>query len=118
LVCRKEKRRTNESSCSRTGHCPKTGNENFDIEFQGDGSKPLYYTANGVDFRLLIKDFAKEFSTRVEMKQVGFRQDSFRKSVLVEENYVATWLTDFRSVNTSAALPATFIEPAKLAGQN
>jgi cell fate regulator YaaT (PSP1 superfamily) len=36
--------------------------------------KPLYYTANVVDFRLL-KDFAKEFSTRVEMKQVGFRQE-------------------------------------------
>jgi cell fate regulator YaaT (PSP1 superfamily) len=47
-----------------------------DIEFQGDGSKAtFYYTANDrIDFRLLIKDFAKEFSTRIEMKQVGFRQ--------------------------------------------
>jgi cell fate regulator YaaT (PSP1 superfamily) len=61
-------------------HCPKTGNENSDIEFQGDGSKAtFYYTANDrVDFRLLIKDFAKEFSTRVEMKQVGFRQEAAR----------------------------------------
>jgi cell fate regulator YaaT (PSP1 superfamily) len=50
-----------------------------DIEFQGDGSSHFYYTANDrVDFRLLIKDFAKEFSTRVEMKQVGFRQEAAR----------------------------------------
>jgi cell fate regulator YaaT (PSP1 superfamily) len=49
-----------------------------DIEFQGDGSKAtFYYTANDrVDFRMLIKDFCKEFSTRVEMKQVGFRQEA------------------------------------------
>jgi cell fate regulator YaaT (PSP1 superfamily) len=51
-----------------------------DIEFQGDGSKAtFYYTANDrIDFRLLIKDFAKEFSTRIEMKQVGFRQEAAR----------------------------------------
>jgi cell fate regulator YaaT (PSP1 superfamily) len=47
-----------------------------DIEFQGDGSKvTFYYTANDrVDFRLLIKDYAREFSTRIEMKQVGLRK--------------------------------------------
>jgi cell fate regulator YaaT (PSP1 superfamily) len=51
-----------------------------DIEFQGDGSKQRStHTANDrVDFRMLIKDFAKEFSTRVEMKQVGFRQEAAR----------------------------------------
>jgi cell fate regulator YaaT (PSP1 superfamily) len=49
-----------------------------DIEFQGDGSKPRFTTANDrVDFRLLIK-ISKEFSTRVEMKQVGFRQEAAR----------------------------------------
>ena len=64
-----------------------------DIEFQGDGSKAtFYYTANDrVDFRMLIKDFAKEFSTRVEMKQVGFRQEAARLGGIgsVEESYVA-----------------------------
>jgi cell fate regulator YaaT (PSP1 superfamily) len=56
-----------------------------DIEFQGDGSKAtFYYTANDrIDFRLLIKDFAKEFSTRIEMKQVGFRQEAARLEELV-----------------------------------
>ena len=51
-----------------------------DIEFQGDGSKAtFYYTAEDrIDFRLLIKDFAKEFSARIEMKQVGFRQEAAR----------------------------------------
>jgi cell fate regulator YaaT (PSP1 superfamily) len=54
-----------------------------DIEFQGDGSKAtFYYTANDrIDFRLLIKDFAKEFSTRIEMKQVGFRQEAARLGI-------------------------------------
>ncbi|HBK82099.1 MAG TPA: hypothetical protein DDZ41_00635, partial [Flavobacterium sp.] len=49
-----------------------------DIEYQGDGSTAtFYYTANDrVDFRQLIKEFAREFSIRVEMKQVGFRQEA------------------------------------------
>jgi cell fate regulator YaaT (PSP1 superfamily) len=79
-----------------------------DIEFQGDGSKAtFYYTANDrIDFRLLIKDFAKEFSTRIEMKQVGFRQEAARLGGIGScgrELCCSTWLTDFRSVNTSAA---------------
>ena len=51
-----------------------------DIEYQGDGSKTtFYYTAEErVDFRQLIRDFASAFSTRVEMKQVGFRQEAAR----------------------------------------
>jgi cell fate regulator YaaT (PSP1 superfamily) len=94
-----------------------------DIEFQGDGSKAtFYYTANDrVDFRLLIKDFAKEFNTRVEMKQVGFRQEAARLGGIGScgrELCCSTWLTDFRSVNTSAArYQQLSLNPQKLAGQ-
>jgi cell fate regulator YaaT (PSP1 superfamily) len=94
-----------------------------DIEFQGDGSKAtFYYTANDrVDFRMLIKDFAKEFSTRVEMKQVGFRQEAARLGGVGScgrELCCSTWLTDFRSVNTSAArYQQLSLNPQKLAGQ-
>ena len=94
-----------------------------DIEFQGDGSKAtFYYTASDrVDFRLLIKDFAKEFSTRVEMKQVGLRQEAARLGGIGScgrELCCSTWLTDFRSVNTSAArYQQLSLNPQKLAGQ-
>lgn len=94
-----------------------------DIEFQGDGSKAtFYYTANDrVDFRALIKDFAKEFSTRIEMKQVGFRQEAARLGGIGScgrELCCSTWLTDFRSVNTSAArYQQLSLNPQKLAGQ-
>ncbi|RDI07916.1 stage 0 sporulation family protein [Flavobacterium sp. AG291] len=94
-----------------------------DIEFQGDGSKAtFYYTANDrVDFRQLIKDFAREFSTRIEMKQVGFRQEASRLGGIGScgrELCCSTWLTDFRSVNTSAArYQQLSLNPQKLAGQ-
>ena len=94
-----------------------------DIEFQGDGSKAtFYYTAEArIDFRLLIKDFAKEFITRVEMKQVGFRQEAARLGGIGScgrELCCSTWLTDFRSVNTSAArYQQLSLNPQKLAGQ-
>jgi cell fate regulator YaaT (PSP1 superfamily) len=52
---------------------------------------------------MLIKDFAKEFSTRIEMKQVGFRQAARFGIGSGRELCCSTWLTDFRSVNTSAA---------------
>uniref|UniRef100_UPI00404AE025 PSP1 domain-containing protein n=1 Tax=Flavobacterium sp. TaxID=239 RepID=UPI00404AE025 len=94
-----------------------------DIEYQGDGSKTtFYYTANErVDFRQLIKDFAKEFSVRVEMKQVGFRQEAARLGGIGScgrELCCSTWLTDFRSVNTAAArYQQLSLNPQKLAGQ-
>jgi cell fate regulator YaaT (PSP1 superfamily) len=94
-----------------------------DIEFQGDGSKAtFFYTANDrVDFRLLIKDFAKAFSARIEMKQVGFRQEASRLGGIGScgrELCCSTWLTDFRSVNTSAArYQQLSLNPQKLAGQ-
>ena len=94
-----------------------------DIEFQGDASKAtFYYTAEErVDFRQLIKDFAKEFSTRIEMRQIGFRQEASRLGGIGScgrELCCSTWLTDFRSVNTSAArYQQLSLNPQKLAGQ-
>ena len=94
-----------------------------DVEFQGDGSKvTFYYTANDrVDFRQLIKEFAREFSIRIEMKQVGFRQEAARLGGIGScgrELCCSTWLTDFRSVNTSAArYQQLSLNPQKLAGQ-
>ncbi|WP_103863827.1 regulatory iron-sulfur-containing complex subunit RicT [Aquimarina sp. I32.4] len=94
-----------------------------DIEFQGDGSKAtFYYTAEErVDFRQLIKEFAHEFSTRIEMRQVGFRQEAARLGGVGScgrELCCSTWLTDFRSVNTSAArYQQLSLNPQKLAGQ-
>lgn len=94
-----------------------------DIEFQGDGSKAIfYYTANDrVDFRQLIKEFAQSFKTRIEMKQVGFRQEAARLGGIGScgrELCCSTWLTDFRSVNTAAArYQQLSLNPQKLAGQ-
>lgn len=94
-----------------------------DIEFQGDASKAtFYYTAEErVDFRELIKLFAKEFRTRIEMKQVGFRQEASRLGGIGScgrELCCSTWLTDFRSVSTSAArYQQLSLNPLKLAGQ-
>ena len=94
-----------------------------DVEFQGDGSKAIfYYTAEDrVDFRQLIKDFARAFNTRIEMKQVGFRQEAARLGGIGScgrELCCSTWLTDFRSVNTAAArYQQLSLNPQKLAGQ-
>lgn len=94
-----------------------------DIEFQGDASKAtFYYTANDrVDFRQLIKDYASEFKIRIEMKQVGFRQEAARLGGIGScgrELCCSSWLTDFRSVNTSAArYQQLSLNPQKLAGQ-
>ena len=97
--------------------------KNSDIEFQGDGSKAIfYYTAEDrVDFRQLIKEFAQVFKARIEMKQVGFRQEAARLGGIGScgrELCCSTWLTDFRSVNTSAArYQQLSLNPQKLAGQ-
>lgn len=94
-----------------------------DIEFQGDGSKiTFYYTAEGrVDFRQLIKDFAATFRAKVDMKQIGFRQEAAKVGGIGScgrELCCSTWLTDFRSVNTNAArYQQLSINPQKLAGQ-
>jgi len=94
-----------------------------DIEYQGDGSKAtFYYTAEErVDFRELIKVFAREFRTRIEMRQVGFRQEAARLGGIGScgrELCCSTWLTDFRSVSTSAArYQQLSLNPLKLAGQ-
>lgn len=94
-----------------------------DVEFQGDKSKAVfYYTADArVDFRELIKVLADEFKVRIEMKQIGARQEASRLGGIGScgrELCCSTWLTDFRTVNTSAArYQQLSLNPLKLAGQ-
>ena len=94
-----------------------------DVEFQGDGSKAtFYYTAEErVDFRQLIKDMARAFGIRIEMRQIGYRQEAQRLGGIGScgrELCCSTWLTDFRSVNTaSARYQQLALNPQKLAGQ-
>lgn len=94
-----------------------------DVEYQGDNGKAtFYYTAEDrVDFRQLIKDMAGEFRVRIEMRQIGARQESARLGGIGScgrELCCSTWLTDFRSVNTSAArYQQLSLNPQKLAGQ-
>ena len=94
-----------------------------DVEFQADGSKAVfYYTAEErVDFRQLIKDLAYEFKIRIEMRQIGLRQEASRIGGIGScgrELCCSTWLTDFRAVNTSAArYQQLSINPQKLVGQ-
>jgi cell fate regulator YaaT (PSP1 superfamily) len=94
-----------------------------DVEYQGDLSKAtFYYTAEGrVDFRQLIKDMADQFKIRVEMRQFGSRQEASRLGGIGScgrELCCSTWLTDFRSVSTSAArYQQLSLNPQKLAGQ-
>lgn len=94
-----------------------------DVEYQGDGTKAtFYYTADErVDFRQLIRDLAGTFSIRVEMRQVGMRQEAARLGGVGScgrELCCSTWLTDFRKVNTAAArYQQLSLNPLKLAGQ-
>ena len=94
-----------------------------DVEYQGDLSKIIfYYTAEErVDFRELIKRLADEFKSRIEMKQIGMRQEAGRLGGIGScgrELCCSTWLTDFRSVSTSAArYQQLSLNPSKLAGQ-
>jgi len=94
-----------------------------DVEYQADLSKAtFYYTAEGrVDFRQLIKDMADKFKIRVEMRQIGSRQEASRLGGIGScgrELCCSTWLTDFRTVSTSAArYQQLSLNPQKLAGQ-
>jgi cell fate regulator YaaT (PSP1 superfamily) len=94
-----------------------------DVEYQGDKMKAtFYYTAEDrVDFRELIKKYAEEFKVRVEMRQIGARQEAGRLGGIGScgrELCCSTWLTDFRTVNTSAArYQQLSLNPLKLAGQ-
>ena len=94
-----------------------------DVEFQGDGSKAIfYYIADGrVDFRQLIKVFAEEFKIKIEMKQIGARQEAGLIGgigVCGRELCCANYVTNFKSISTSAARCQDLsLNPAKLAGQ-
>ena len=94
-----------------------------DVEFQGDGTKAIfYYIADGrVDSRQLIKDFAEEFHIRVEMKQIGARQEAGLiggLGVCGRELCCANYITEFKSITTSAARTQDLsLNPQKLAGQ-
>ena len=94
-----------------------------DVELQADQKKAIfYYTADKrIDFRELVKQLAEEFKTKIEMKQIGARQESSRIGGLGScgrELCCSTWMTDFRSVNTKAArYQQLSLNPQKLAGQ-
>jgi cell fate regulator YaaT (PSP1 superfamily) len=94
-----------------------------DIEIQGDNKKVIFfYTAESrVDFRELIKRFADEFRLRIEMRQIGYREEASRLGGIGScgrELCCSTWLTDFKLVNTSAARYQNLsINMLKLSGQ-
>lgn len=94
-----------------------------DVEFQGDGTKAIfYYIADGrVDFRQLIKVFAEEFRIRIEMKQIGARQEAGLiggLGVCGRELCCANYITSFKSITTAAARCQDLsLNPQKLAGQ-
>ncbi|HPQ07662.1 MAG TPA: regulatory iron-sulfur-containing complex subunit RicT [Bacteroidia bacterium] len=95
----------------------------IDVEYQGDKTKAtFYYTADGrVDFRELIKKLASELKARIEMRQIGARQEAARLGgigVCGRELCCSTWLTDFRSVSTNnIRYQQLSVNPSKLAGQ-
>jgi len=94
-----------------------------DVEFQGDGTKAIfYYIADGrVDFRQLIKVFAEEFKIRIEMKQIGARQEAGLiggLGVCGRELCCSNYISSFKSITTSAARQQDLsLNPQKLAGQ-
>ena len=94
-----------------------------DVEFQGDGSKAIFYyiADERVDFRELIKIMADEFKIRIEMKQIGARQEAGRIGGIGpcgRELCCTTWITNFVSVSTNNARQQELsLNPQKLAGQ-
>lgn len=94
-----------------------------DVEFQGDGNKAIFYyiADERVDFRQLIKVFAETFRIRIEMKQIGARQEAGRIGGIGpcgRELCCSGWMTNFNSVSTTAARYQDIsLNPQKLAGQ-
>lgn len=94
-----------------------------DVEYQGDGNKAIFYyiADERVDFRQLIKVLAERFHVRIEMKQIGARQEAGRIGGIGpcgRELCCSTWMTNFISVSTSAArFQDMSLNPQKLAGQ-
>ncbi|MBP3774065.1 MAG: hypothetical protein ILA34_01795 [Bacteroidaceae bacterium] len=94
-----------------------------DVEYQGDGSKAIFYyiADQRVDFRQLIKVLADEFHVRIEMRQIGARQEAGRIGGIGpcgRELCCATWIKNFNTVSTAAArCQSVSLNPQKLAGQ-
>jgi len=94
-----------------------------DVEYQGDGNKAIFYyiADERVDFRQLIKVFAENFRVRIEMKQIGARQEAGRIGGIGpcgRELCCSKWMTSFNTVSTSAARYQDLsLNPQKLAGQ-
>jgi cell fate regulator YaaT (PSP1 superfamily) len=94
-----------------------------DVEFQGDGTKAIFYyiADERVDFRQLISNFAEEFKIRIEMKQIGARQEAGLiggVGVCGQELCCSRYMSDFQSITTQAARSQDLsLNPQKLAGQ-
>ncbi len=94
-----------------------------DVEFQGDEKKATFYyiAEERVDFRELVRELAATFNLRIDMRQIGARQEAARVGGIGacgRELCCSTWLSDFRSVSTSAArYQQMALNPIKLAGQ-
>ena len=94
-----------------------------DVEYQGDGTKAIFYyiADDRVDFRELIKVLAEQLKVRIEMKQIGARQEAGRIGGIGScgsELCCSTWITSFVSVTTNAArYQEVSLNPQKLAGQ-
>lgn len=101
----------------------KIGMKLVDVEYQGDKSKAIfYYTAEKrVDFRELIKEYSRTFNIRIEMRQIGVRQEAAMVGGIGScgrELCCSTWMTDFPSVSTSSArYQQLSINPQKISGQ-
>ncbi|THH39775.1 hypothetical protein E4021_09175 [Neolewinella litorea] len=105
---------------ARTNHVPM---KVTDVEYQGDGRKAtIYYTADDrIDFRQLVRQFSHQLRVKIEMRQIGPRQESGRLGGIGScgrELCCSTWLSDFQSVNTAAARYQNIaINQSKLSGQ-
>ncbi len=115
--------RTQSSAAARFAKQLRLDMKISQVEMQADGRKAtFFYIAEGrVDFRELIKVYASEFKVKVEMRQIGARQESAKVGGIGScgrELCCSTWLTDFKSVNTTAARYQNLsINQSKLSGQ-
>ncbi len=119
----REKERAVQNEARRLAEAHRLPMKISDVEFQADGAKIIFFytSETRIDFRQLIKDLATTFKTKIDMRQIGFRQEAAKLGgigICGRELCCSSWLTDFRSVNTNAArYQQLSINPQKLAGQ-